>query len=193
MQTLTTLILIAALVACEPDGDWDSWNESEQTKDDAPPSGSFDNTDDPATGPTHEPGECSSGTWWRGDDDDGSTRMKPGGDCNDCHRREREGPIYAVAGTVYTHYDEPDDCNGSEDVTVVIEGAQGGRVTLTTNSAGNFYAKDSELRGLTWPLTVATAVGGDENWMNSPVDEGSCNDCHTQDGDQGAPGRVVVP
>jgi len=139
------------------------------------------------------PGECVSGDWWT-DGDRGSSKMHPGSDCNACHQREREGPIYAVAGTIYTDWEEPTDCYGPSDIEVLFQDGSGRELSAWSNSAGNFTLKKGDF-DLDWPVHTAVVVGGEERWMDDPVTEsdGSCNSCHTPEGTDGAPGRVVLP
>jgi mono/diheme cytochrome c family protein len=43
------------------------------------------------------------------------------------------------------------------------------------------------------PFTAKVVVGGKERVMVGPQTLGDCNACHTQNGLQGAPGRIIVP
>lgn len=143
-------------------------------------------------GDTVDPYACASGSTWTGGDEE-SPLMNPGEDCIACHAREREGPRFVVAGTVFTNSHEPDDCNGVQGVTITLTDADGETVELTSNAAGNFYASDRELQ-LAFPITAAvTDATGSVRAMSTEVESGSCNECHTQEGTSDAPGRVMAP
>jgi hypothetical protein len=132
---------------------------------------------------------CMSDSWWnRGNS--GSPLMRPGGDCIGCHQDMGEGPRYTVAGTVYRELDEPDDCDGAMNVVVEIVDAKGDVWTQTVNSAGNFFMKDS---AMVFPVTTRVIEGDLERVMVAPIQTGNCASCHTADGTDGAPGRVIAP
>jgi hypothetical protein len=61
--------------------------------------------------------------------------------------------------------------------------------TLTLNSVGNFYSSAAIAR-----LFRADVVysGGARAVASADV-EGNCNNCHTEHGASGPPGRVVLP
>jgi mono/diheme cytochrome c family protein len=118
--------------------------------------------------------------------------MNPGQACIACHTAEREGPRFAIAGTVYPTGHEPDGCNGSSGgIQVVITDANGTAYTLTPNSAGNFYLQSAP--GLALPYTAVVVQGGATRAMTEPQTSGDCNTCHTEAGAEGAPGRIVGP
>ena len=60
---------------------------------------------------------------------------------------------------------------------------------LTTNSAGNFYTQDR----FTKPYTIELEYNGITRKMEGSQTEGDCGTCHTENGDNDAPGRSVVP
>jgi hypothetical protein len=134
-------------------------------------------------------GICVSDSWWNGGNDE-SPRMHPGMDCIGCHRDMDDGPTYTVAGTVFTDYDEPDDCNGRQGVVVEVTDANGDVWRETTNSAGNFFFRDGSVQ---YPITARVIDGSDVREMVTEVSTGNCATCHTADGEQGAGGRVVAP
>ncbi len=134
-------------------------------------------------------GECVSDSFWtRGNSE--SPLMQPGMACIECHRSSGEGPIYTVAGTIYTELDEPDDCNGVQSVTVQITDARGRTWSDDTNSAGNFFISD---RSIEFPITAKVIDGGVVREMYSPMSTGDCGTCHTPSGRDGAPGRIMAP
>lgn len=130
---------------------------------------------------------CSTESYWTGGNEE-SPNMNPGEDCIACHNRG-EGPDYTLAGTVMGDYDDPDDCNGIEDVVVRVTDADGVTTELTTNSAGNFFTRDD----IAMPYTVVIDRDGETREMVAEQSTGACGSCHTANGAEGAPGRVVAP
>jgi len=142
------------------------------------------------TGCGSESGPCTSGTSWDGGDE-GSALMNPGEDCILCHE-QGEGPTYDVAGTVFEVIDEPNDCYGAEGATIRITGADSQAIELTSNAAGNFF-HGAGGSTIVFPITATVVVSTGENRMTTEQETGACNDCHTDIGSRGAPGRVTVP
>lgn len=61
------------------------------------------------------------------------------------------------------------------------------------NSAGNFYSTNPNVA---LPYTVQLTYQGRERDMTGLVTaptDGDCNGCHTADGTNGAPGRIMLP
>ncbi len=129
---------------------------------------------------------CSTGETSNADEGE---RMAPGGDCNGCHGREGEGPIYTIAGTVMGALDDAERCAGPAGVTVEITDANGQVIELTTNSVGNFTYRGE----LATPYTARVLRDGVINAMATPQIEGSCGSCHTETGASSAPGRITAP
>lgn len=142
----------------------------------------------PATNPYATPTVCTSNKTWSGGND-GSGSMRPGGACITCHSM-RGGPAYVVAGTVYPTAHEPNDCNGAPGpITVEITDANGAVTTLQANSVGNFYSRAK----VAAPFHVKVKSGTKERAMSASLTAGDCNSCHTEQGVNGAPGRVMAP
>jgi hypothetical protein len=100
--------------------------------------------------------------------------MKPGENCVGCHSS------FTAAGTVYPTVGGGAGVEGAE---VTITGSAASQsVTLTTNSAGNFYTKSA----LTPPLAIDIAFAGTTASMKA-APNGACNGCH------GTNQRVHVP
>lgn len=137
---------------------------------------------------------CYSETRWIGGKR-GSEEMYPGEDCVGCHL-ENDGPELALGGTVYPYVIRENDvlraaqsgehCFGVEGITVTIEDADGLRLDLVTNRAGNFFVEGSP-RDLAKPYTVRiegfqrTADGAPvESVARMPiaVNYGGCARCH---------------
>lgn len=125
----------------------------------------------------------------------GSQSMRPGEACVSCHQTNF-GPTLAFGGTVYPTAHEPNDCKGTN-VTgayVQITDSLHKVFKVAVNSAGNFYAYAPP--NLTPPYTVKLTYQGRERDMTGLVTaptDGDCNKCHTENGDQGAPGRILLP
>jgi hypothetical protein len=76
-------------------------------------------------------------------------------------------------------------------VVVEITDADGRVFELRPNSAGNFYLEGPD--AFTTPYQARVVSGGVERVMMGAQEDGDCNTCHTQDGDEGAPGRIMLP
>lgn len=175
--------------------------------DDGMPEGSCD-TDPSAAAPIEL--TCTSGKFWT-EGDEGDKKMSPGQACITCHSKENGGgktkehdddddegeeggdddaPMFTAAGTVYPTLHEPDDCFGlgTAGTTVVLTGADGKKVTLSVNSAGNFFTEQA----IALPYTASVIRGGKSRSMQAAQTDGDCNNCHTAEGGE-APGRIVAP
>ena len=147
----------------------------------------------PPPDPLNNPPTCTSKTTWTSGTN-GSASMEPGQACISCHAKSGgEAPTFVIAGTLYPTGHEPDNCNGvngSTGARVVVTGNNGTSITLTPNSAGNFYSSTS----LPPPYQAKVVNGsGVERVMSSTASTGDCNSCHTQSGASGAPGRITLP
>jgi hypothetical protein len=139
--------------------------------------------------PFAAPPTCSSGSYWASATE-GSSGMRPGEACISCHANSGpEAPQFAAAGTVYKTGHEPNDCNGAGAVSIVITDASNMTYTLPVNSAGNFSTSAT----MAFPITAKVVSASGERAMTAPQTIGDCNSCHTQDGANGAPGRIALP
>lgn len=143
---------------------------------------------DAAPGPFDVPSQCTSGVRWKLGDQR-SPLMHPGVACIACHAMRFDSPRFSAAGTVYATGHEPDNCNGATAATVMITDAGGATFSLQTNAAGNFYVAST----LAFPIQARVVANGTSRAMTGVVMTGDCNSCHTQDGTQSAPGRIVLP
>jgi hypothetical protein len=148
-----------------------------------------DATADPFAAPT----TCTSGQTWSGGNH-GSKLMNPGLGCIACHAKSSDAPTLTLAGTVYPTAHEPNLCDGASsaiynDATVVVTGADQKTIALTPNAAGNFLYQGV----LALPFRIKLSYLGRERMMGVAQTSGDCNSCHTQDGADGAPGRIVLP
>jgi hypothetical protein len=126
---------------------------------------------------------CTSMTNWNGV---AGPTMEPGVACNSCHNH-----AFTIAGTIYATAHEPNLCNGdgASGLRVVITGADGRTLTLTPSSAGDFYSTTAVATPFTAKITNGTASRA----MAASQTSGDCNSCHTQNGANGAPGRIMAP
>jgi hypothetical protein len=135
---------------------------------------------------------CASGKQWTGGNRE-SALMHPGLACVQCHTTSREGPRFTIAGTVFTDYNQADDCGGASasGLKVVITGNDGVATELPVNELGNFMLE----RGtVALPFSAKVVDGaGHERAMAAKQTVGDCNTCHTQTGAQSAPGRIIAP
>jgi hypothetical protein len=99
---------------------------------------------------------------------------------------------------VYPSAHEPDTCDGvnapdggveAPDAEVVVTGSDGTTISLSINAAGNFFTTYS----LSAPFTAKVVNGDLERAMTETTTDGDCNSCHTESGDNGAPGRITLP
>lgn len=137
---------------------------------------------------------CTSGQTWQGDEKDDEPEMHPGGACNTCHQ-VKGGPNFRVAGTVYPTLHEPDDCMGSDSsngpLVVFVADSRGREFQIPVQEGGNFFFPTT----LTPPFRarVRNFRTNDVREMKGTVTSGDCNFCHTGQGKNGAPGRIMAP
>jgi mono/diheme cytochrome c family protein len=120
-----------------------------------------------------------------------SPEMEPGGDCIGCHA-SNDGPGFLLAGTVMASLHDDTNCNGVANVTVKITGADGKQLTLTTNRTGNFYS-EARASALVLPFKAEVIRGGKTNAMVTAQTVTDCGSCHTAEGSNLAPGRILAP
>jgi hypothetical protein len=133
---------------------------------------------------------CTSGAYWQGGE--GSAVMNPGLACIGCHDGGGEAPRFTIAGTVYPTAHEYDRCNGvngANGTQVIVTDSGGHTITLTPNSVGNFYYTGA----ITTPVHAKVTYMGRERVMSAAQTTGNCNNCHTQNGANSAPGRILLP
>lgn len=136
----------------------------------------------------------STEKWTQGND--GSPLMNPGQACNTCHQQSG-GPNLRIAGTVYPSLHEPNDCIGSKpppQLRVVVTDAQDRTFNMPLNASGNFIASTGLFSPRPRPPFKAVVTDGVKTRaMVGSVTSGDCNSCHTVDGANGAPGRIMAP
>jgi hypothetical protein len=145
---------------------------------------------------------CTSGKHWT-QANEGSPLMHPGAACNACHSVSG-GPNLRVAGTVFPSLHDENDCNGvapPPQLTVVVTDSKGRTFNALVNAAGNFSIEgggDSEDQGNGGPpprppYKARVTDGTKIRVMKGTVSSGDCNSCHTPQGLNGAPGRILAP
>ena len=135
---------------------------------------------------------CTSGKTWTGGND-GSPLMNPGEACNACHQQQG-GPNLRIGGTVYPSLHEPNDCIGSApppQLRVVVTDSRNRTFNMIVNASGNFVTENGARPRP--PLRAAVTDGVKTRPMQGTVTSGDCNSCHTQNGLNGAPGRILAP
>jgi hypothetical protein len=118
--------------------------------------------------------------------------MSPGDTCVTCHSSSNgEASMLTIGGTVYPTAHEPTNCDGVSvtGATVVITDANNKVQTLTVNSVGNFQSSAS----VAAPYKASVVYNGATLSMITAQTSGDCNSCHSVDGANGAPGRVMLP
>jgi hypothetical protein len=148
----------------------------------------------PAPGDAGDAGDdtptvCTSGTFYDPDEDVLNQSMDPGRKCVDCHTSSDAQPLF-VGGTIYPTLHEPDECNGSgAGASVILIDATGTSHTFTVDAVGNFVKYSS----FPVPYRAMVVKGSRTVWMDAPQTNGDCNGCHSERGDNGAPGRIQAP
>jgi hypothetical protein len=133
---------------------------------------------------------CSSNKTWNSATGSKGEMMRPGETCLNCHN-------YYASGTVYPTLHEPNDCYGVDgaarnyEVAVVLTDAKGVTAMALVNSWGNFLMTDP----VTPPFhaKLVDMSTGRERAMVAAQTQRDCNSCHTQNGANGSPGRILLP
>lgn len=115
--------------------------------------------------------------------------MTPGQDCqrSGCHGEGGGAKRFFVAGTIFPSVASVSD-EGLEGATVLVVDAENHQLSLPTNAAGNFYARED----VVFPLVVSVQYGAVTRHMEPAVMEGGCNRCHGVPPREGAEGRAFV-
>lgn len=110
--------------------------------------------------------------------EEGGPTMRPGEDCIKCHG-------FSAAGTVFpsTQASTNEGING---VTITVVDSDRKTVTMTSNSAGNFYTEAA----IKWPADITLILGGRTASM-AAAPRGACASCHSTGGE--GQGRVALP
>lgn len=124
--------------------------------------------------------------------------MNPGKACITCHlETEDEGPIVQIGGTVYPSLHEKDLCYGidgpASTARVIITDAAANTFELPVGRTGNFALEVEDQRNVVFPIRAKVVAAGRERAMSVAQHTGDCNSCHTEQGRNGAPGRILLP
>jgi len=199
-----TIFLFVFVLGCGASGSWDGSDDAAPSTHPAKDASAQDSSDDASAAQDalvddasyNSPLTCTSGTTWTG----GSTKsanMEPGHACRTCHVLfgQASSKDFDISGTVYPTAHEPDDCNGVPGgITVVITDANKTDHVLTVNSVGNFYNDDGfGLLKIPTPYTAKVVSGNKVRAMLTAQTVGDCNSCHTAQGTNSAPGRIMAP
>ncbi|XXF79641.1 hypothetical protein P2318_07755 [Myxococcaceae bacterium GXIMD 01537] len=137
---------------------------------------------------------CASGTFWRVTDPASAT-MAPGLACRECHLTLAPERAYFFSGTVFPAFHEKDGCNAPPppDARVeIIDDAGKVRLTLLPNAAGNFVSTSLQ-PPFPMPYRARVVANNRSRTMTTAQRNGDCNTCHTEQGRENAPGRIVWP
>lgn len=139
-------------------------------------------------------------------DPKGGDDMAPGYACKACHLGQdfngqnpggamsRTDTVNDVMGTVFNALHEKDLCatDGGTGVRVEIRDSAGAvKASFTVTASGNF--RGNVTGGLPNPYTARVVRGAASIAMTGGQTSGDCNTCHTEQGLNGAPGRIVAP
>jgi hypothetical protein len=137
---------------------------------------------------------CLSGQLWM-DGDTGGKQMNPGLACRSCHLLKAPEFAFFFAGTVFPSFHEADLCYSPPPEGARIELLdESNNITLTLfpNGTGNFLSS-AVVPGVPLPYRARLVANGLTRSMQTPQKDGDCNGCHTEQGDNNAPGRLVWP
>ena len=153
-----------------------------------------------------QPLTCASNLTWQFGTS-GSDSMEPGYACISCHKGQNfagQNPggvsmpsrAYSFMGTAFSGVHEKNLCKSPPPAGGKIEILdKNGVLALTIpviNAYGNFRST-SLTNSVALPYTARIVVNGRVATMTTPQTLGDCNQCHTEQGLQGAPGRIYWP
>ncbi|MBM4778762.1 MAG: hypothetical protein GQE15_13745 [Archangiaceae bacterium] len=133
--------------------------------------------------------------------------MNPGLACRSCHDgqnfkgqnpslRSKRSLLFTFAGTIYPGQNQKDFCFSYVPAGTTVEIIdRTGQVQLTLTPlrvSGNFFSDRLTTTPVWLPYTVKVKRNGAVvSEMTTPQMNGDCNVCHTELGEQGAPGRIT--
>jgi hypothetical protein len=140
------------------------------------------------------PTTCTSNAFWS-QGDHGSSDMNPGLACKACHLTKSLFNDDQFMGTVFPSEHEKDLCDSrppSGTVVEIVDSTGAVALTLTVSgTSGNFHS--ALLTAVSMPYTARIVANGATVSMTTPQTSGDCNSCHTEQGANGAPGRIAWP
>ena len=156
------------------------------------PTGTCGTIDPPDAGPA--PTTCASGSYWTNGNQE-SSNMNPGKPCLACHSNQAPDKAYPFAGTVFLARHEKDTCNSHPPSATKVEIINSnGTIAMTlsvSTTSGNFNS--ARYPTVSLPYTARVYNGTRSATMTTPQTSGDCNSCHTEQGLNGALGRIVLP
>ena len=153
------------------------------------------------------PVKCSSGMKWTSGNA-ASEWMNPGYACRSCHLgqnflgqnpRGESNLQYAMffMGTAFADFQEENLCMPKSvpaGAVVEILGADGGvALSLAIDPASGNFRSTSTTSEVPLPYRARIRANGMVRTMAALQMSGDCNTCHTEQGREGAPGRIVWP
>jgi hypothetical protein len=124
-----------------------------------------------------------------------TAQMNPGQACRACHKTKASDYNYFFMGTVFPGFYEKDLCMSpppSGAKVEILDTTGKVTMTLTPNASGNFMSS-AVVAGVPIPYSARLVANGVTRAMNAAQTDGDCNKCHTEQGIEGAPGRLVWP
>lgn len=152
------------------------------------------------------PTTCFSNSKWA-QGNTGAEGMNPGLACRSCHLGENfmgqnpNGEVNAgfamfFMGTAYSDFNEANLCNANQvpvgAVVEILDDAGVLKLSLPIDPSGNFRS-NSTTAGFPMPYRARIRANGSVRPMGTPQTNGDCNTCHTEQGRENAPGRIVWP
>lgn len=140
------------------------------------------------------PTTCASGLSWT-DGDRADEDMNPGLACRACHQLQAPDLAWFFMGTVFPAFHEADLCLAQPPEGALVEILDSsGNVTMTLipNGVGNFFS-NSVASPVPVPYRARLVANGRSREMMTAQTDGDCNGCHTEQGANEAPGRLVWP
>ncbi len=137
----------------------------------------------------------------------GNEGMNPGLACRSCHLGQNfmgqnpnleSNQSWAMffMGTVYSGFNEANLCLAKSvpagTVVEILDSTGALVLTLPVNAAGNFRSNSVDA-GLSLPYRARVRSNGMLRAMGAAQMNGDCNSCHTEQGRESAPGRIVWP
>jgi hypothetical protein len=151
-------------------------------------------------GSSIQPTTCKSGSHYRGGE---GPDMEPGKSCQGCHVTQKPSRNYFFMGTVFPNVHEANGCNAQPPAGLQVQIIdKNGNVVISMTPyslSGNFYfpaktAVGSNGQPIALPYTAKViSASGAVSVMSTPQMSGDCSSCHSEQGANGAPGRVVWP
>ena len=137
---------------------------------------------------------CASGQRWD-EEATPSKDMNPGLACRACHKTQASDFNYFFMGTVFPSFHEEDLCHSpppSGAKVEILDESGAVTMTLTPTATGNFMSS-AVAAGVPIPYRARLVADGLTRAMSSAQKDGDCNKCHSEQGLEGAPGRLVWP